>query len=177
MSLQRNRLGVGLMTLFAFALAAVSARGQVVILPTISGGWDSMAAALGPNGIFVVGTDRATESDFVATSVSFKGAVGGIVTDTVTGAKFEAWPYTCAVDSEGRLLSAGMAGAKGGDTFTVVRYNTDGSLDTTFGKKGIAATQFNGVTQATLRAMTMQYSGKMENIVVAGSELGSSRTR
>ena len=39
MFLNRYRLGVGLTTLVVFALALPAAFGQVVEMPTISGGW------------------------------------------------------------------------------------------------------------------------------------------
>ncbi len=173
----RFRLGVGLTTLFAFALASPDVNGQVVTLPTVSGGWSAMAAALDPvtDDIMVVGTENTDDSGFVAASLTYNGAVtnvfgGGIVRDAVAASKYEAWPYTCAVDYEGRLLSAGICGTKSGDAFAVVRYDTNGDLEKTFGTKGIVTTLFNGVSQATLRAMTLQYSGANEKIVVAGSD-------
>ena len=169
----RNRLGVGLMTLFALGLGLPAAVAQVVILPTISGGLTAMAAAINPTRTISWRWGRSLAKATSLHSLTYKGAVnkafgGEIVTDTLAGGNPRPG-LTPAGQLRGRLLSAGICGAKGGDCFTVVRYDTNGDLNKTFGKKGIVTTQFNGILQATLRAMTLQYSGTDEKIVVAGS--------
>src|SRR5262249_6685254 len=45
-----------------------------------------------------------------------------------------------AADGEGRLLVAGSVFDNNGSDFAVARYNTDGSLDTSFGTNGIITT-------------------------------------
>ena len=167
------RLGLGLTALVTFVLVLPAAFGQVVTLPTLKGGWGAQASALGPNDIFVVGAADAGLTDYVASSLAFSGSIntgfgGGIVENSVSTYASD-WPVACAVDYEGRLLSAGLGAAKTGGVFLVARYNNNGSLDTTFGSKGIATTQFKGSSEAAAYAMTLQYSGGNEKIVVAGN--------
>ena len=131
------RLGVGLMTLFAFALALPMAAGQVVALPTISGGWGAMGLALDPvtDDIMVVGSGNSFAADFVAASLTYNGAVntafgGGIVVDAVSSGGEQNWPNACAIDYAGKLLSAGQytysSKKASGWGFATVRYNTNG---------------------------------------------------
>lgn len=69
-----------------------------------------------------------------------------------------------AVQSDGRLIVVG--GSSAGDTdFAIIRYNTDGSLDPTFGGgDGIVTTDFSS-TLAVATSVAIQSDGK---IVVAG---------
>jgi uncharacterized delta-60 repeat protein len=170
MFLNRYRLGVGLTTLVVSALCLPAAFGQVVEMPTISGGWGATAAALDPvtGDIMVVGAGFKLPGYFDASGVSFNGSAGGIVQTSVSSAGMN-WPNACAVDYEGRLLSAGSSAARSGGVFTTVRYNANGSLDSTFGSKGIVTTQFKSSTEAAIYAMVMQGSGSGEKIVVAGN--------
>jgi uncharacterized delta-60 repeat protein len=174
MFLNSNRLGVGLTTLFAFAFVLPAASGQVVKMPTISGGWGATAAALDPvNGdIMVVGAGFTLPGYFDASGVSFNGSVGGIAETSVSSDGMN-WPNACAVDYAGRLLSAGQyvytSGKDAYDGFCIVRYDTNGSLDTTFGSKGIVTTDFKGLDDVTICGMTLQGSGSSEKIVVAGN--------
>ena len=170
MFFNRYRLGVGLTTLVVSALAFPAAFGQVVEMPTISGGWGATAAALDPvtGDIMVVGAGFTLPGYFDASAVSFNGSVGGIVQTSVSSQGMN-WPNACAIDYAGRLLSAGSSAAKSGGVFTTVRYNANGSLDTTFGNKGIVTTQFKSSNEAAIYAMTMQGSGSSEKIVVAGN--------
>ncbi len=48
--------------------------------------------------------------------------------------------HTVAVLSDGKLLIAGYTAGQSDDDFALVRYNSDGSLDTTFGTDGIVTT-------------------------------------
>ena len=73
-----------------------------------------------------------------------------------------------AVQPDGKIVGAGFAlSAKTGDDFAVVRYNADGSLDTTFGGKGgTAITDVNQKSTDMGRRVALQKDGK---IVVAGT--------
>ena len=128
------------------------------------------AAALDPvtGDIMVVGAGFKLPGYFDASGVSFNGSAGGIVQTSVSSEGMN-WPNACAVDYEGRLLSAGSSAGKSGGIFTTVRYNANGSLDTTFGTKGIVTTSFKGLDEVAIYAMTMQGSGSSEKIVVAGN--------
>jgi uncharacterized delta-60 repeat protein len=54
---------------------------------------------------------------------------------------------------------------KGSEAFAVLRYNVDGTLDTSFGSSGIVSFSFANGTDAWLRTLAIQPDGK---IVVAG---------
>ncbi len=127
----------------------------------------------------VVGAGVTSMGEFVASSVSYSGTLnkafgGGFVATDVTGEGWQQWPNACAVDSDGKLLSGGQCiyeTGKGknltiGQGFALVRYDTNGALDTTFNKTGIVKTNFK--FDAAIKAIVLQASGSNENIVVAG---------
>ena len=176
----RNRLGVGLVTLVAFGLGLPSAVAQVVTLPTSGVGWGAMAAALDPetDDVMVAGSGVSDWPEFVASGVSYSGTInktfgGGLVETDVTGIGSESWPYACAVDSEGRLLAGGQyyysSKKASGWGFGLVRYDTNGKLDTTFNKTGIVKTNFTNTEDfASIKAIALQGSGTAQKILVAG---------
>src|SRR5262249_53663986 len=71
-----------------------------------------------------------------------------------------------AVQSDGKIV---IAGASGGD-FALVRYTTDGSLDTSFGAGGTVLTDFGGGTDLA-RGLVLQPDGKI--VAVGRTQLGS----
>jgi uncharacterized delta-60 repeat protein len=87
---------------------------------------------------------------------------GGIVT-TDFGNTFDA-AEEVAVQPDGKIVVAGTRFTSSGD-FAVARYNTDGSLDTSFGTGGLVFTDLNGGSADLARAMALQADGK---IVLAG---------
>jgi uncharacterized delta-60 repeat protein len=68
------------------------------------------------------------------------------------------------IQSDGKVVVAGWTGGAGGD-FALVRYNTDGSLDNSFGSKGKAITDINRSGDVAY-TMGLQPDGK---IVLAGT--------
>ena len=91
---------------------------------------------------------------------SFNGT--GIFTISLSGIDDEAYSVDLQVD--GKIIAAGYAG----DNFAILRFNEDGSLDSTFGIAGIVITDFNSSDdQGT--ALLIQGDGK---IVVAGTSNG-----
>lgn len=81
---------------------------------------------------------------------------GGIVKSNFGGG---AGGNAVAIDSSGRIVAAGVFGAN----LTLLRYNPNGSLDTTFGSGGIQSTLVG--SSANAYGMTIAADGK---IVVAG---------
>jgi len=80
--------------------------------------------------------------------------------------------FALAVQSDGRLVTAGASSNSKGSRyqFALVRYNTDGSLDTTFNKKGIVTTTIGSFDDEAF-ALAIQPDGKL---VAAGySNTGS----
>ncbi|MFT6765834.1 MAG: putative delta-60 repeat protein [Alteromonas naphthalenivorans] len=69
--------------------------------------------------------------------------------------------YGVAIQADGKIVVVG----DNGSDFAVVRYNTDGSLDTTFDTDGKLTTDIGTATADTARAVTIQTDGK---IVVVG---------
>ena len=72
--------------------------------------------------------------------------------------------HAVAVQSDGKIVVAGSSDAD----FALIRYNTDGTVDTTFSGDGIVVTAVGGGVDA-IRAMALQPDGK---IVVAGESSG-----
>jgi uncharacterized delta-60 repeat protein len=88
------------------------------------------------------------------------------ITTTVVGTNLvSAGPV--AIQSDGKIVLAGMANG----AIAAVRYNADGSLDTSFGDSGETTTTFPGTAGAA--AMAIQSDGK---IVLVSSSGGSAFT-
>jgi uncharacterized delta-60 repeat protein/LPXTG-motif cell wall-anchored protein len=71
-----------------------------------------------------------------------------------------------AVLADGKIIVAGYSLAGGTNDFAVVRYNSDGSLDTSFGTAGKTITDIDSSSDDYGNAVVVQPSGK---IVVAGT--------
>ena len=90
------------------------------------------------------------------------GGTGKITTAVATNSDMA---YAVAVQSDGKIVAAGYAyGAANNNDFALVRYNADGSLDTTFGTGGKVITPI-GTSSDYGRAIALQPDGR---IVVAG---------
>jgi uncharacterized delta-60 repeat protein len=88
---------------------------------------------------------------------------GGKVTTDFAGNRDQA--FAVALQTDGKIVAAGSAIVSGGQTdFALARYNSDGSLDSTFGSGGKVTTDFGGNDQAV--AVAIQPDGK---IVAAGA--------
>jgi len=95
------------------------------------------------------------------------GASGKVITD-FSGSEDEATAVT--IQSDGRIIAVGSSikPITGADRdFALARYNTDGSLDTSFGSAGKVVTDFFGKNDFAL-AVAVQQDGK---IVAAGKHL------
>lgn len=135
-----------------------------------------LAIVLQPDGKVVIGgsVDTSGNKDFAVFrfmddgTVDSSFGVGGVVTTPVSlSADDEA--AGIAVQADGRIVAAGNVG---NSDFALVRYETDGSLDTTFGVGGIVTTNFpigmsSGVEWAN--DVIIQSDGK---IVAAGRSSG-----
>ena len=67
-----------------------------------------------------------------------------------------------AVQADGKMLLAGQSGVQ----LALVRYNSDGSLDTEFGGDGIASTAFQSMFSIAVKSLVVQNDGK---ILVSGN--------
>jgi len=95
----------------------------------------------------------------------------GKVITSMSSAAFEA-VYSLAIQPDGKIVAAGYSQVSGGnDDFALARYNTDGTLDTTFDSDGKVTTTFGIPATSSERAysMAIQSDGK---IVAAGGSQG-----
>src|SRR5262249_24752883 len=99
-----------------------------------------------PDGkVVAVGSTVNLFADFALARFNANGTLdtsfgtGGIVT-TAFGVSAEA--TSAVVQSDGKIVAAGFANLGGGDYFALVRYNSNGTLDTSFGTGGKVTTAF-----------------------------------
>ncbi len=89
----------------------------------------------------------------------------GYVTTSVSSVGDEAWAV--ALQSDGKIVVAGYSVYATWCEYGVVRYNSDGSLDTSFDSDGIVTTSVNvGTGWGYIYAIAIQEDGK---IIIAGS--------
>lgn len=94
---------------------------------------------------------------------TFGGGTGKVVTDL---ADTHDCAYAVAIQTDGKIVIAGETGLYPGSRidFAILRYNSDGSLDSTFGNGGVVKTDFYN-DDDRVKALAIQTDGK---IVVAG---------
>jgi len=136
------------------------------------GNFDGVRAlAIQPDGKIVVGgyTLVNFSPDFALARYNSNGmldttfGVGGKVITNLGG---PAQALSVAVQSDGKIVAAGFAHLVNGDfDFALTRYNSNGTLDTTFGTGGKKTTAFGVPSVAQGNAVRIQGNGK---IVVAG---------
>jgi len=79
-----------------------------------------------------------------------------------------------AVQSDGKIVVAGFASTDGTEKFALVRYNLDGTLDTSFGGTGKVLTLV-GMSGSNATAMALQGDGKIVVVGYAVNNSGSDR--
>ena len=118
-------------------------------------------------------TDGSLDTTFNAT-----GSQPGTVTTTIENTAGPCAAQSVAIQQDGKIVVAGYAEISGVNRFAVARFNTDGTLDTTFGgptQPGTVATTIDNIVQENrAQSVTIQQDGK---IVAAGfaAVLGASR--
>lgn len=90
------------------------------------------------------------------------GTSGKVITDIATGFDIGS---SVAVQSDGKIVVAGNGFTGAGNSFSLVRYNVNGTLDNTFGTAGIVTTSA-GSGSSGGKSLAIQSDGK---IVVAGN--------
>jgi uncharacterized delta-60 repeat protein len=132
-----------------------------------------VALVLQPDGKIVVAAGKT--GDFVLVRYDGDGSLdttfgsGGTLTTDFSGRDDEA--YALAIQSDGKIVAAGRTTTTSGSVlsdFALARYNSDGSLDTTFGTGGKVTTSFPSPFPSAAYALALQSDGK---IVVAGGGL------
>jgi len=164
-----------LSTLLLFLLLAnISANCQTFgvdgkVTTDISGNDYAYAMTIQMDGkVILAGTTGLSESSFALTRYNLDGTLDntfggdGIVVINTGG---NAIARSIAVQSDGRIVVAGSTSVGFSSNFTVIRINSDGSLDKSFDHDGIVITEiYEGFSSAS--ALALQNDGK---IVVAGS--------
>jgi uncharacterized delta-60 repeat protein len=124
------------------------------------------AITIDSNGkILVAGQGRS--SDFALVRYNSYGVLdntfgtGGIVTTDITSYAYGDKFHDITIDSNGKILAAGYVDDGSNSNFALIRYNSNGNLDTSFGGgDGIVTTDF-GSGDDFGRAMTIDSSGKI----------------
>ncbi|AFZ04090.1 hypothetical protein [Calothrix sp. PCC 6303] len=127
---------------------AIQADGKVVITGIV---WNSTSSY--DFAVARYNTDGSLDTSF--------GNGGKVTTPVGTGTDYA---EAIAIQVDGKIIVSGMASDSQGSNFASVRYNSDGSLDTTFGNQGKVRTLINSSSYAY--ATAIQDDGK---IVVAGN--------
>lgn len=133
-----------------------------------------MAAVMQPDEKLVLAgwVDGMNDTDFAVARYYSNGSPdlsfdddGRVVTD-VFGNHDNA--YAAAVQPDGKIIVAGAAFIEYDDAFALVRYNTDGSLDPTFGGDGLVTNNY-GDDNDRIHALLIQPDGKL----VAAGQVGT----
>ncbi|MBK8464683.1 MAG: InlB B-repeat-containing protein [Chloracidobacterium sp.] len=150
--------------------AGVAAPGDLVKTGFKFSGWNTAANHSGtrytPAQAFVVNANTILYAQWVDPLCADAGLdptfdTDGKLTTVVNGGDERA--NAVAVQTDGKIVVVGYTGSTDFD-FAVIRYNTDGSLDTTFDTDGFVTTAF-GTNTDQAKAVAIQTDGK---IVVAG---------
>ncbi|NOU43388.1 MAG: DUF4347 domain-containing protein, partial [Methyloglobulus sp.] len=131
--------------------------------------------ALGASEIAALSGDLYQSTSNIAVTINsvndaptFNAGSGSATTTIGTG---DDWARAMAVQADGKTVVVGYASNGSNDDFAIVRYNVDGSLDTSFGTGGKVTVGVGSSTDEAY-AVTIQADGK---IIVAGrSHNGSS---
>lgn len=114
----------------------------------------------------------------VSFNVQAKGSTAGTVRTTFGGITDDDQAFAVAIQPNGKIVAGGYSQLTGAKTFALARYNSDGSLDTSFFNPmharyhGTVVTTFAaGETEGMIRALIIQADGK---IVAAGSSNSNS---
>ena len=89
-----------------------------------------------------------------ALDTTFGGGNGYVTTNIGSGGNINA----LLIQSDGKIVAGGVA-VQGSSQFALARYNTDGSLDTTFGTGGIVLTYMQYVS--SINGLALQIDGKI----------------
>jgi uncharacterized delta-60 repeat protein len=122
--------------------------------------------------IIVVGSSGAAGSeDFVAVRYTTSGeldttfGIGGMVITDIGTNSLDAG-YAVAIQTDGKILIAGVFDSGTSNDFAVLRYSDSGELDTTFGAEGKVITDIGTNSNDYGEAVVIQADGK---IIVTGT--------
>jgi uncharacterized delta-60 repeat protein len=150
--------------------------GSIPIIPNFTFSEAGQGAAIQTDGRIVVagygptafgGTDIALVRYDTDGSLDTTFGTGGVVTTAVSPGTGVDRAFGVALQADGRIVVAAGVTAEGGQDMGVLRYNGDGTLDTTFGDDGIVTVAIGPGQQTEITtSIAIQPDGR---IVVAGS--------
>ncbi|MFH1117022.1 MAG: VCBS domain-containing protein, partial [Pseudomonadota bacterium] len=146
-----------------------------------SGVGEAYATAIQSDGkIVVVGAaspENGYDWDFAVVRYNIDGSLdtsfggGKVITNLQGYDTYNDTAYSVAIQSDGKIVVVGETYVSGsGDNFALVRHNSDGTYDTSFGTNGIVITAVSSSDDCA-RSVAIQSDGK---IVVAGLALNGS---
>jgi uncharacterized delta-60 repeat protein len=148
-----------------------------VVSQAVGNSGQAYAVAIDSSGkIVVAGTsfDDDGNQDFAVARFNSDGSLDTSfgsdgVTLTPVGSQF-AIAFAVTIQSDGKIVVAGQGADGGGNWgFAVARYNSDGTLDTSFGSSGIALTTVDYANTMVPDAVAINSAGK---IIVSGTAYG-----
>jgi uncharacterized delta-60 repeat protein len=138
---------------------------------TDMGGSDNInAIALQPNGKIVAVGYTYSDGDFAVARYNTDGSLdtagfGGGTGKVVTPLLGQDQAHGVAIQTDGKIVVGGLSGGYPNYDFTLVRYNANGTLDSSFGTSGVTYTDLNSGSNDQGRSLAIQADGK---ILLAG---------
>lgn len=118
------------------------------------------------------------DSDFTVVRLNSDGSLdnsfgfNGVVSTTIVNSSYESRINAVNIQNDGKIVASGFAFMNFVHVnFCTVRYNTNGSIDNTFGVNGKVLTNVDSTNSSVIYAQAIQQDGK---IVVTGSSEGAS---
>jgi uncharacterized delta-60 repeat protein len=112
--------------------------------------------------LFVIGISSTAMAAFPSLDPAF--GTGGKVLWSPNGNTESRFGSAMALQSDGKVVMAGGYSDTAAPLFMIVRFNADGSLDTSFGSSGVTVVTFGGINESA-KSVAIQPDGK---IVAAG---------
>ena len=156
----------------AGALDATFGTGGMLTTNVGEGHATANAVAVGPGGKIAVAGRGQDASGINTFAVAVYNANGTLDTAFDTDGKvvaglssYGSLAYGVTFQPDGKIIAVGYSNEIGAQDFAILRYNVDGSLDSTFGTGGIVLTDY-GQKRDIATCVTLQSDGK---IVVGGT--------
>ena len=141
-----------------------------LVTTAINGHGYAYSAAIQSDGKIVAAgySDNAGDYDFALVRYNSNGSLdnsfgsNGVVTTTIEESNGIA--YSASIQSDGKIIAAGYADNGSDEDFALVRYNSNGALDNSFGTNGVVTTTI-GTSTDVVNFVATQSDGK---IIAAG---------
>ncbi len=144
---------------------------------------DALSVLLQPDGKIVATGDAVSLSAFYDFALTRYLSDGTLDTTFGVGGKVESdlgalnldQARSAVLQADGKIVAAGTTIARNGlsQPFAIVRYDADGTIDNTFGKRGLARVDFGSFDQGA-RSILLQPNGKLVVVGYADTESSDS---